>query len=146
MAISGFVGTYSLRLDDKGRVTLPAKYRDRWLRGVVLSQGRDHTLFVHTLEEFDSFAAAAMNADINDSDQVAYQRLLLARSEDQVSDAQGRITVSAKVRAYADIARDVVLTGAGRRMDLWNPDAWARYEAAQEELYAAPPRGLFTPA
>jgi MraZ protein len=49
------------------------------------------------------------------------------------------------MRSYADLGRDVVLTGAGMRMEVWEPQAWARYEAEQEAAYADPDRGIFRP-
>lgn len=145
VAFSGFVGTYTPRMDDKGRITLPAKYRDKWAAGVVLMRGRDHTLYVLTPEGFETFAADAISAEITDDQQVGFQRYMLANTEDQQPDAQGRITVPAKMRAYAGLGRDVVLTGVGLRMEIWSADAWARYEAEQEAAYASPSRGLFGP-
>ncbi len=143
VAFSGFVGTYTLRLDDKGRITLPAKYRDKWAGGVVLMRGRDHALYVLTADGFETFAATAINAEITDDAQVGFQRYMLANAEDQQPDTQGRVTVPAKMRSYAGLSRDAVLTGAGLRMEIWAPDAWNRYEAEQEAAYASPSAGLF---
>jgi MraZ protein len=145
VAFSGFVGTYTPRMDDKGRITLPAKYRDKWAEGVVLMRGRDHTLFVLTPEGFESFASKAIHAEITDETQVGFQRYMLANTEDQQPDSQGRITIPAKMRAYAGLGKDVVLTGAGLRMEIWAKEAWERYEVEQEAVYAAPPRGIFGP-
>lgn len=143
MDLNGFFGTFTPRMDDKGRVTLPAKYRDKWAGGVVLMRGQDHTLYVLTPEGFQSFAAKAINAEITDRQQLAFQRYMLANTEDQTPDAQGRITIPAKMRAYAGLDRDVVITGAGMRMEIWAADAWNAYEAAQEAMYVAPERGIF---
>ena len=143
MAFSGFVGTYTPRLDDKGRVTLPAKYRDKLAGGVVLMRGQDHTLYVLTTEGFETFADRAINAEITDAKQIGFQRYMLANTEDQRPDAQGRISIPAKMREYAGLGKDVVINGAGLRMEIWAADAWARYEAEQEAAYASPEAGIF---
>ena len=143
MAFSGFVGTYAPRMDDKGRITLPAKYRDKMAGGVVLMRGQDHTLYVLTTEGFEVFAERAIKAEITDQKQIGFQRYMLANAEDQRPDSQGRITIPTKMREYANLGKDVVLTGAGMRMEIWAADAWARYEAEQEAAYASPERGIF---
>jgi MraZ protein len=145
MAFAGFVGTYTPRMDDKGRVTLPAKYREKWAGGVMVVRGQDHALYVFTPENFEIFAAPAINADITDAAQVAFQRYMLANTEEQTPDAQGRITIPPKMRSYAGLDRDVVITGTGLRMEIWAADAWAEYEARQEAAYAAPTPGVFRP-
>jgi MraZ protein len=144
VAFDGFVGTYAPRMDDKGRVTLPAKYRDKLAGGVMLMRGQDHTLFLLTPDGFESFADRAIKAEITDQKQIGFQRYMFANTEDQRPDAQGRITIPPKMRAYANLEKDVVINGAGLRMEIWAADAWARYEAEQEAAYASPERGIFS--
>ncbi len=144
--LTGFFGTYTPRMDDKGRITLPAKYRDRLKGGVVLMRGQDHTLFVLTPEGFEEFAHRAIHAEVTDEKQIGFQRYMLANTEDQRPDAQGRITIPARMREYANLSKDVVINGAGLRMEIWSADAWTRYEAEQEAAYASPDRGIFTPS
>lgn len=140
---SGFLGTYTPRMDDKGRITLPAKYRDRTAGGIFLVKGRDHTLFLFTEDGFEQFAHRAIHAEITDKAQVGYQRYMLANAEDQRPDAQGRVTIPAKMREYAGLGKDIVLNGAGLRMEVWAADRWAAYEAEQEAAYADPEAGIF---
>jgi MraZ protein len=140
-----FVGTFTPRLDDKGRVTLPAKYRDHFLAGVTLARGQDHCLYVFTPEGFDDFAAEVIDAPVTDARARGYQRVLLANTDEQKPDAQGRISVPARMREYAGLTKDVVITGVGSRMEIWDADEWARYETTHEETYAAPEGGFGTP-
>jgi MraZ protein len=140
-----FVGTFTPRLDDKGRVTLPAKYRDHFLAGVTLARGQDHCLYVFTPEGFDDFAAEVIDAPVTDARARGYQRVLLANTDEQKPDAQGRISVPARMREYAGLTKDVVITGVGSRMEIWDAGEWTRYEATHEETYAAPEGGFGTP-
>ncbi len=140
-----FVGTFTPRLDDKGRVTLPAKYRDHFLAGVTLARGQDHCLYVFTPDGFDDFAAEVIDAPVTDARARGYQRVLLANTDEQKPDAQGRISIPARMREYAGLSKDVVITGVGSRMEVWDADEWTRYEAAHEETYAAPEGGFGAP-
>ncbi|AZI59415.1 transcriptional regulator MraZ [Nakamurella antarctica] len=130
-------------MDEKGRITLPAKFRDRTAGGVMLLRGQDRALFILTLAGFAKFAHNAIHADITDERQIGFQRYMLANAEDQHPDAQGRITIPAKMRDYAQLTKDIVLNGAGLRMEVWAADRWNQYQAAQEEAYATPARGVF---
>jgi len=140
-----FVGTFTPRLDDKGRVTLPAKYRDHFLAGVTLARGQDHCLYVFTPDGFDDFAAEIIDAPVTDARARGYQRVLLANTDEQKPDAQGRISIPVRMREYARLTKDVVVTGVGSRMEIWDADEWTRYEATHEESYSAPEGGFGTP-
>jgi len=138
----GFYGTYTPRMDDKGRVTLPAKYRESFKNGVMVVRGQDHCIYLFPPEGFEEFAEAAINAPITDERARGYQRYMLANTDEQRPDAQGRITITPRMREYARLTKDLVITGIGLRMELWDADEWAAYEAQQEAAYAAPERGL----
>ncbi len=138
----GFYGTYTLRMDDKGRVTLPARYRETFANGVMLARGQDHCLYVFTYEGFESFADDAINAPITDERARGYQRYLLANTDEQRPDAQGRVSIPPRMREYARLTKDLVIAGIGHRMEIWDAAEWEAYEARQEAAYAAPERGL----
>jgi MraZ protein len=141
----GFYGTYTPRMDDKGRVTLPARYRDDFAGGVMLTKGQDHCLFVLTPDGFEQFAADAITADVTDEWARGYQRFMLANTDEQRPDGQGRITVPPIMREYARLSKDVVITGVGLRMEIWDAAEWRSYEALQEAAYASPVRGTMHP-
>jgi len=140
--LQGFFGTYTPRMDDKGRVTLPARYRDNFATGAMLVRGQDHCLYVFTPEGFEEFAESAINAPITDERARGYQRYMLANTDEQRLDAQGRISIPARMREYAGLSKDLVITGVGLRMEIWDATEWQEYEARQEAAYAAPERGL----
>lgn len=133
-----FYGTFTPRLDGKGRVTLPARYRRPFAEGAMVVRGDARCLYVFTVAEFDEFAEDAINAPVTDTRRIGPSRYMLANSDLQMPDAQGRIMLAPRMREYAELDRDVVLTGAGRRMEIWNVDRWNAYEAAQEAGYIDP--------
>ncbi|MEO7124772.1 MAG: division/cell wall cluster transcriptional repressor MraZ [Nakamurella sp.] len=135
---SGFYGTFTPRLDDKGRITLPARYRSAFTDGAMVVRGVSRCLYVFTTGGFDMFAEDAINAPVADSQRIGPARYMLANSDFQTLDAQGRINLTGRMREYAELGKDVVLTGQGHRMEIWNAERWARYEAAQEAAYIDP--------
>ncbi len=140
-----FAGSSDVRMDDKGRVTLPARYRPPLLAGVMLVTGQDRCLYVFTEDGFESFADAAINADITDEKARGFQRYMLANTEQQVPDAQGRISIPARMRQYAGLTKDVVISGAGRRVEIWNAAEFVTYQAEHETPYSSPERGMLHP-
>jgi len=138
----GFLGTFTPRMDDKGRVTLPARYRETFAPGVMVVRGQDHCLYLFTPDGFDDFAEEAINAPITDERARGYQRYMLSNTDDQRPDAQGRISIPARMREYAGLTKDVVIAGVGKRMEIWDAAEWANYEAAQEAGYASPAKDL----
>lgn len=139
-----FYGTFTPRMDDKGRVTIPARYRDEFRSGAMLVRGQDRCLYLFTTEGFDAFAESVINADVTDERARGFQRYMLANSDEQTPDLQGRIGVPGRMRDYASLDKDVVVVGVGRRMELWDADLWTAYENAHEDEYAAPAPGLLT--
>jgi MraZ protein len=131
-----FLGTHSLRLDEKGRLFLPAKYRDELAGGVVITQGQDHCLFVFPREEFARITEKLRNAPITDKAARDYMRVLFSGASDQLPDRQGRISVPERLRTYAGLQRGCTVIGANARLEIWNTQAWETYSAEREESFA----------
>lgn len=129
-----FLGTHSPRLDDKGRLILPAKFRDQLAEGVVITKGQERCLFVFTAADFAAKAAAqAVPLTRAERD---FQRLFFASAFDEVPDRTGRVTVPSALRSYAGLTRDCVVTGVNDHLEIWDADTWRDYEAQQEQAYA----------
>ncbi len=131
-----FLGTHTPRLDEKGRLILPAKYRDELAGGVVITKGQERCLYVFPLEEFGRVTEAMRTAPVTRKDLRDYSRVLFASAFDEVPDKQGRITVPPSLRTYAGLERDCVVIGANTRMEIWDAGAWDIYLASQEEAFS----------
>ena len=129
-----FLGTHTPRLDDKGRLILPAKFRDQLAEGVVITKGQERCLFVFTAADF-ARKAAAQSAPLTKADR-DHQRLLFASAFDEVPDRTGRVTVPAALRTYAALTRDCVVTGVNDHLEIWDAATWRTYEADREQAYA----------
>ncbi|WP_372733306.1 division/cell wall cluster transcriptional repressor MraZ [Nocardioides sp.] len=132
-----FMGTHTPKLDDKGRLILPAKFRERLAEGLVVTQGQEKCLDVWPADVFMAEAARAESRGMTSRMGRDYARMLFARAEQGTPDKQGRIGLSQPLRDYASLERDVVVVGAMDRVEIWEPSRWREYCASAEEKFAA---------
>ena len=111
------------RLDQKGRLILPAKFRDELAGGVVLTRGQEHCLYAFTASEFERMYAQLREAPLAQKQARDYVRVMLSGADSQIPDKQGRITLPAPLRAYAGLTRDLAVIGAGARVEIWDAEA-----------------------
>lgn len=131
-----FLGTHHPKLDDKGRLTLPAKFRDALAGGLMVTKGQDHCLYVFPRDEFEQMARKVAEAPFTNEAVRAYQRYLFAGTDEQRPDGQGRISIATELRRYADLNKECVVIGAITRLEIWQADRWQNYLDDHEEGYA----------
>ena len=131
-----FLGTYTPKLDDKVRLTLPAKFRDELAGGVMVSKGQDHSLAIYPRAEFTERAERLAAASRSNPRARAYIRNLAAGTDEQHPDSQGRITIGADHRKYANLSKNCVVNGSVDYLELWDAEAWARYSEEHEEEFS----------
>jgi MraZ protein len=131
-----FLGTHTPKLDDKGRLTLPARYRDELRGGLMITKGQDRCLFVFPREVFEELAKKVSEAPFTNEGVRAYQRYLFAGTDEQHPDGQGRIAIAAELRRYAGLSKDCVVIGAMNRLEIWDAEAWRQYQELHEDGYS----------
>jgi MraZ protein len=131
-----FLGTHSPRLDDKGRLFLPAKFRDELAEGLVITKGQERCLFVFPMAEFTRLAEQLQAAPVTNKTARAYTRVFFASAYDEVPDKQGRVTIPASLREYAGLSKECVVIGASTRVEIWDQQAWDDYLAESEPGFA----------
>ena len=132
-----FLGTYTPKLDDKGRFFLPAKFRDQLADGLVITRQQDHCLAIWPTETFMTEVAQAAIGPSTVRGVRDYQRMVASGASDELPDSQGRVGIPLPLRTYAGLAKDIVVIGAINRLEVWDAAAWAKYSAEQEEAFAA---------
>lgn len=132
-----FLGTYSPRLDEKGRLVLPAKFRDELAGGLVMTKGQERCLYVFAAAEFGRLTERLRGAPLTAKGARDYSRVFFASAHDEVPDRQGRVTVPQGLRDYAGLSRDCVVIGANTRVEIWDSAAWQDYLAASEEQFSS---------
>ena len=131
-----FLGTHTPKLDDKGRVILPAKFWSELESGIVITRGQERCLYVFSTREFEEMHDRIRQAPVTSKQARDYLRLFLSGANSEVPDTQHRVTIPAALRAYAGLGRDLTVIGAGNRAEIWDTAAWETYYAEQESAFA----------
>lgn len=131
-----FLGTYEPRLDDKGRLILPAKYRDQLQGGLVMTRGQEHCLYIFPMSEFENMLERLNQAPLTSKEARTYKRVFLSGANDQVPDKQGRVTIPVALREYASLEREVAVIGSGAHVEVWDLDEWNSFLDTNESEFA----------
>ena len=130
------LGTDTPKIDAKGRVALPAKFRSQLGQGLVMARGQERCVYLLPFDEFRRIASQIQRTSVGNKAAREYLRVFLSGAVDQEPDKQGRVVVPQMLRDYANLGSDIVVIGVGTRAELWNKDAWESYLAQKEEGYS----------
>ncbi len=130
-----FLGTHTPRLDDKGRLALPARFRPELEGGLVITKGQERCLFVFSVAEFNRLTEG-MRGPVTDKRLRSYSRVFFASASHEIPDGQGRITVPQQLRQYAGLSKECVVIGANTRVEVWDATAWQSYLEGTEATFA----------
>lgn len=127
-----FMGSYEHTLDDKGRLSIPSRFREILIEKqvperLIVTQGLDACLFGYPLDEWKKFEEKIISRPINHGDDRYFVRRLLAGAIDCPFDKQGRICLPSPLRQFAGIGRDAVVVGVSSRIEIWCPERWREY-------------------
>ncbi len=119
-----FLGEYQHTIDEKGRLTIPAKHRIE-LNEAMITRGLDHNLVLYPMSEWEQLAARLRQLPITDPSARALQRLFFSGAQEVTPDRQGRILIPPYLREYAGIENDVIIAGMQSYVEIWSPAAWS---------------------
>jgi MraZ protein len=123
-------------LDDKGRVILPARYRERLSSGLVITRGMDRCLDVWPIAEFEKRVEEVASRPVESRQARRRQRMLLSGAHDDVPDSQGRIVIPSVLREYAGLERELMVVGMRNKVEIWDRTRWEQEELEAEQDFA----------
>lgn len=126
--MADLLGTHSYQLDPKGRVSLPVRFRAALGDGCWLTMGQDRCLYVFPRAEWERRSLEVSSSPLSDADGRAYARMFFGNSDEARVDGQGRLTIPQRLRDAVDITKEVVVLGVRDRIEIWDREAWERYE------------------
>ena len=126
------LGEYRHNLDIKGRMAVPAKFRDALVAGAIITRGIDNCLFVFTNADWEELAKKLIALPLAQANSRAFTRLMLAGATDVTLDNQGRILIPDYLRKYAGLKKGVVVAGLYNRIEIWDDATWSAYKAKTE--------------
>jgi len=132
------LGEYKHNLDAKGRVAIPAKFREILVSGAIITRGLDKCLFVFKTNEWEVLVQKLLSLPLSQANSRAFVRLMLSGASNVDFDVQGRILIPEYLRNYASLKKQVIITGLYSRMEIWDKDEWENYkrktESASDEI------------
>lgn len=128
-----FIGEYHHQIDDKGRLSVPTKFRTDLAKGAVVTRGLDSSLFLLPMEEWGKLAEKLAGLPLGQANSRAFTRLMLAGAMDVNLDKQGRFIVPDYLRSYANLTKKVVIVGVNTRLELWDEERWEAYRTQTEQ-------------
>ena len=130
------MGEFQHALDDKGRLTVPAKFREGLGEDFVITRGLDRCLFAYPRTAWNALEERVKSLPTEQPEVRAFVRLLFSGAVVAELDKQGRVGLPQQLRSYAEIDRDAVITGASTRVEIWSAGKWAEYSSKFESAYS----------
>jgi len=128
-----FFGEFEYRIDEKGRVPIPPRFRRELKEGVVLTPGVEQCITAYPLSEWKKLAATLTTGSVTRSKLRRLNRAIFATAFSLNIDGQGRVALPIPLRQYADIEDEVVIAGANNYLELWNKERWEAEKAISQE-------------
>ena len=126
-----FIGEYNHTIDAKGRIIVPAKYRDNLGEHFYVTKGYDDCLFAYDEADFKALGDKIRALPLSNKASREITRFFLGSAQEAEFDKQGRVLIAQPLKEYADLTKNVVLVGAGNHIEIWSKE---RYDAAEESM------------
>ncbi len=131
-----FMGEYQHTIDTKGRMIIPAKFRDGLGEQFVLTRGLDQCLFGYPMSEWKLIEEKLKALPLTKKDARAFTRFFFSGAVECDLDKQGRINIAANLLQYAKLEKECVVIGVSNRIELWSKSIWEQYTEEQEDSFA----------
>ncbi len=128
-----FFGEFNYKLDEKGRLAIPPRFRKELKDGVVLAPGAEKCINAYTLSEWKKMAATLTGGSLTPSKLRRLNRAVFATAFNVNTDGQGRIALPIPLREYAEITDEVVVAGANNYLEIWNKVLWEEEKSVSQE-------------
>ncbi|ULO08869.1 division/cell wall cluster transcriptional repressor MraZ [Paenibacillus sp. 19GGS1-52] len=130
-----FMGEYQHSIDDKGRIIIPAKFRELLGTSFVATRGLDSCLFVYPMDEWEIMEQKLKKLSLMKSDARAFSRFFFSGATECMWDKQGRVNLPSNLRQYAKLDKDCIILGVSNRVEIWNKELWEQYFEQSEESF-----------
>ncbi|ARK31102.1 division/cell wall cluster transcriptional repressor MraZ [Halalkalibacter krulwichiae] len=131
-----FMGEYRHNVDEKGRMIVPAKFRDELGSSFVVTRGLDRCLFVYPQQEWKKLEDQLKTLPFTKKDARAFTRFFFSGATECELDKQGRVNIASPLREYAHLDKECVVIGVSNRVEIWSKTIWEDYFAESEESFS----------
>lgn len=137
-----FMGEYHHTIDEKGRMIIPAKFREELGPTFVVTRGMDKCLFVYPEQEWKQLEQKLKTLPFTKKDARAFTRFFFSGAAESELDKQGRVNIAPTLRSYAQLEKECVVIGVSNRVEIWSKGIWEEYFAESEESFAEIAEGI----
>jgi len=134
-----FYGEYEHKLDKKGRIIIPSRFReiskDNYIEKFFITRGLDTCLFMFTEEEWKNQELKFKNLSFTKKETRRFNRLFFAGASELILDKQGRILVPTYLKSYAEIKKDIMIVGVSNRIEIWSRERWDEFYTTSKESF-----------
>lgn len=131
-----FMGEFEHNIDVKGRIIVPAKFREGLGEKFVVTRGLDQCLFAYPLEEWQILEEKLKKLPLTKRDARAFTRFFFSGAIECEVDKQGRINIPQPLRKYAKLDKECTVIGVSSRIEFWSTEVWEDYFTESEESFA----------
>ena len=118
------MGEFHHNIDEKGRLTLPAKFREELGESFIVTRGLEECLFVYPMNEWEKITKKLNNLPFTKKDARSFMRFFLSGATAAEFDKQGRINITSPLISYAELKKECVIIGVGDRLEIWSSERW----------------------
>ena len=129
-----FVGEYYHNIDAKGRIIIPAKFREKLGEQFIIAKGFEGCLFVYPMEDWEELTAKMALLPSNQKNTRSLQRRFLSGAAEAEPDKQGKVLITPIHRDYAKLTKEVAIIGVGKRVEIWDAQRWMDYYSDEKEM------------
>ena len=122
-----FIGEYHHTIDEKGRIIIPAKFRDTLGKEFIITRGIENCLFVYSLQNWANITNKLSSLPFTKKDARTFNRFFMSGATDVELDKQGRVNISKPLIDYASLIKDCVIIGTGDRLEVWSQESWESF-------------------
>ncbi|HOJ76804.1 MAG TPA: division/cell wall cluster transcriptional repressor MraZ [Bacillota bacterium] len=132
-----FMGEYQHSIDDKGRIIIPAKFREDLGEKFIVTRGLDNCLFVYPLVQWKVLEEKIKELPTSHADTRAFVRMFFSGAVEAELDKQGRVVIPQHLREHARIERDAYVIGVSTKVEIWSKESWENYSNQAQQSYEA---------
>ena len=131
-----FLGEYEYRIDQKGRVTIPPRFRDEYQNGIIITSGYDRCIVAYTVTQWNRISEQYAALPTTSSSSRLVNRLLFSSAFNLTLDRLGRLHLPPPLKAYSQIEEDLVIAGVGSYIEIWSKESWEQERETMEQKAA----------
>ena len=139
-----FMGEYHHNIDEKGRLIMPAKFRNDLKDKFIITRGLEKCLYVYSLEDWDKLVSKLNTLPFTKKDARIFIRSLFSGAAQIEVDRQGRINITSPLIDHAGLTKECVIIGANDRIEIWSKDEWDKFLDVNSEKLEDIAENLFT--